>query len=56
MWRNFLKIDKFRLGELFFLAHDLRRDTLAINREGNKDRFAALARNPLAAKSDLLDF
>lgn len=55
MRRNVLKIDKFRLSELFFLVHDLRRDTLAINGEGNKDRFAAFARNPLAAKGDVLD-
>ena len=56
MGRNFLKIDKFRFSESFFLAHDLRRDALAINGEGHKDRFAAFARNPLAAKGDALDF
>ena len=51
----FPNFHQFRLGELLFLAHDCRRDALALDRERNEDRFAFIARDPFAAKRDIFD-
>src|SRR3984893_1919148 len=52
MRRAFLEIDKFRLGELLFLLHDLRRDHLAVDGKRNKNRFAVFTSDAFAAESD----
>ena len=46
---------QFRLSKLLFLPHDVRCDALAIDREWDEDRFAGIARNPFAAKSNVFD-
>ena len=47
--------DQFRFGELFFLADDFRRNALTVDRKRNEDGLAFIARDPLAAKSDIFD-
>ena len=48
-------LDQFRFGELLFLPDDFRRDALAIDRKGNEDGFAGIARHAFAAESDVFD-
>jgi hypothetical protein len=47
--------DNFGLRKFFLLADNFRRDRLPIDGEGNEDGFATLARDTLAAESDVLD-
>ena len=55
MRRRLEQFDQFALGELFFLAHDFRRDALVIDGERNEHRFPLIARDAFAAKSDIFD-
>src|ERR1700693_1832980 len=56
MRRAFLEIDQFRLGELFFLMRDLRRDHLAVDGKRNKNRLAVFTSDAFSAESDVFDF
>ena len=56
MQRAFLEIDKFRLRELLFLAHNFGRDGLSLNRIRNKDRLAVFTGDAFTAESDVFDF
>src|SRR5437762_11676365 len=49
-------IDKFALGELFFLADDLRRDELALNRKRNKNGLAVVTSDSFSAERNVPDF
>src|SRR4030095_957012 len=50
------KNENLRFGELFFLARDFRENRFALDREGNENRLAIVARDTFPAKSDVLDF
>src|SRR5438874_4834009 len=52
----FLNIHQFRLGELFFLAHDLSGNQFALDRVWNEDSLPLLASDPFPAKSDVFNF
>src|SRR5207249_9990873 len=49
-------IDKFALGELFFLADDLRRDELALNCKRNKNGLAVVTPDSFSAERYVPDF
>src|SRR4051812_4582766 len=55
MRRSFENFDQLGFRELLFVADDPRRDAFAINREGNKDRLAAIARDTFAAEGDVVN-
>ena len=56
MGRRLEHFDQFAFGELLFLAHDFRRDALAIDRERNEDSLAVISRDAFSAESDVFDF
>lgn len=49
--RCFQHFEQLCFGELFFLADDLRRDALAIDRERNEDSLARIARDAFPPKA-----
>jgi hypothetical protein len=55
MTRRRQHFDQFGFGELFFFPRNFRRDAFAVDREWNENRLASIARDPLAAKSDIFD-
>src|SRR6266481_69605 len=52
----FLNFHQLRLGELFFLAHDLGRNEFALNGVRNEDGLALLTSDPFSAESNVFDF
>ena len=52
----FLNFHQLRLGELFFFAHDLRRNEFALNGVRNEDSLPLLASDPFSAESNIFDF
>jgi hypothetical protein len=53
--RRFENFEQSRFRELFFLAHDPRRDALATDRERNENGLALMSRDSAAAKRNLVD-
>lgn len=54
--RRLAHIDKFTISELFFLAHDLRRDKLTVDGVRNKNCLATFTSDTFSAERDVLDF
>jgi hypothetical protein len=54
--RVLLYFDELRFGELFFLAHDFRRNNLALDDVGDEDRLPLVASDTFPAKSDVFNF
>src|SRR5260370_42238961 len=54
--RRLAHIDKFTISELFFLAHDLRRDKLTVDCVRNKNCLAIFTSDTFSAERDVLDF
>src|SRR6266496_5321836 len=52
----FLNLHQLRLGELFFLAHDLRRNEFALNGVRNENGLPLLASDPFPTESNVFDF
>src|SRR5436190_3267582 len=53
--RRIEEFNQFAFGKLLFFADDFRGDALALDRKRNKDRFAFIPADPLAAKRDIFD-
>src|SRR5437667_6381748 len=51
----FLNFYQLRLGELFFLTHDLRRNEFALNGVRNEDSLPLLASDPFSAEGNVFD-
>jgi hypothetical protein len=56
MWRAFPNIEKLRLRELSFLAHNFRRNSFSLNCVRNKNGFALVSSDALPAKGNVVDF
>src|SRR5215469_14216309 len=56
MWRAFPNIEKLRLCELFFLAHNFRRNSFSLNCIRNKNSSALVSTDTLPAKGNVVDF
>src|SRR5437773_4103098 len=56
MWGAFLNFYQLRLGELFFFAHDLRRNEFGLNGVRNEDSLPLLASDPFPAEGNVFDF
>src|SRR6266487_6567287 len=54
--RVLLHFDEVRLTELFFLAHDLGRDSFAFDHIRNENGLALFPSDAFAAESDVFDF
>src|SRR5438477_1060037 len=54
--RRLSNIDKFGLGELFFLPHDLRRHKFTLDRIRNKNSLPTFPPDAHSAESDVFDF
>src|SRR5438552_5133453 len=52
----FLNFHQLRLGKLFFLAHDLRRNEFGLNGVRNEDSLPLLASDPFPAEGNVFDF
>src|SRR5438094_7451530 len=52
----FLNFHQFRLGELFFFAHDLSGNQFAVDHVWNEDSLPLLASDPFPAESDVFNF
>src|SRR5438046_10129492 len=56
MWGAFLNFHPLRLGKLFFLAHDLRRNEFGLNGVRNENSLPLLASDPFPAEGNVFDF
>src|SRR5215211_1958115 len=52
----FLNFHQRRLGELFFLTHDLGGNEFSLNGVRNEDSLPLLASDPFSAESNVFDF
>src|SRR5881409_2550797 len=53
MWGAFLNFHQLRLGKLFFLAHDLRRNEFGLNGVRNENSLPLLASDPFPAEGNV---